>query len=298
MGGAERKIYTDSNLDAYSEYIPDEWGEKHIGPIPEGTVLERLLLDIAVLWRTVSYTAQMPSSSIRGMHASAVGRSKFVSPDKSVVRLADQIVEELRKRVPALIRSKNTGKIIGKELEKIGFEYRERLQKVMDDYPIEPIWAEFMKLTAFRLSVWSSQRVAYVCFYNAYEGFLVDCVKVATGETLLKTTNDSFRKGLRSSFSKDIADACWFHPEILRARLVRHALSHNGGRLTKDLRNLTGIKLDVKVIDNELQVIPKDNHDMLMRLRSAVEEIIAVTSNDSKFMAPASSLPETGGPEE
>jgi hypothetical protein len=48
---------------------------------------------------------------------------------------------------------------------------------------------------------------------------------------------DEFKKGLRTAFARDVADPCWFHPEINIARLIRHALSHNGGRVTEYLKN-------------------------------------------------------------
>src|SRR5437588_12109521 len=105
MAEPDRHIYTDSNLRAYEGYMPDEWGEKTIGPIPEGTVLERLLLDLAMSWRSASYTAQMPATAIRAMHATAVGRSNFVSPDSSIVAYSERMIGQLSQRVPELIEN-------------------------------------------------------------------------------------------------------------------------------------------------------------------------------------------------
>jgi hypothetical protein len=285
----ERQIYTDSDIKAYEGYIPDDWGEKTIEPIPEGTVVERLLLDLAISWRSASYTAQMPATSIRAMHAAAVGRSNFVSPDSSIVAYSDRIICSLSKRVPELVEYSGLGARLVAELATIAAEFRDRAAAVKNHFPIEPIWAQFMSDPAFRISLWASQRVAYVAFYNAYEAFLVDCVKCATGASSMRTQDEGFKKGLRTGFAKNIADSSWFHAEINVARLVRHALSHNGGRRTEDLKKQ---KHGIKLIGEELQIVPEDNHRMLRRLQKAVEDVTAVTRGDARFLAPAAKLPQ------
>jgi hypothetical protein len=236
MAEPDRHIFTERDINAYQGYLPDEWGENTIGPIPEGTVLERLLLDLALAWRTASYTAQMPASSIRAMHAAAVGRASFVSPDSSIVAYSEKIIAELIRKVPELTDNPALRTRLMESLATIASEFRDRAAKITTDFPIEPIWADFMNNAAFRLSLWSSQRIAFIAFYNAYEVFLVDCLKVATGLTSLRTQMEEFRKGLRNSFRENIADSCWFNSGINIARLVRHALSHNGGRQTEDLK--------------------------------------------------------------
>ena len=289
MAEPDRCIYTESDIKAYEGYMPDDWGEKTIGPMPEGTVLERLLLDLALSWRSVTYTAQMPAASIRAMHAAAVGRSKFVSQDSSIVAYSDGIICKLSQRVPELVEYSGLRARLVAELATIAAEFRDRAAAVKNDYPIEPIWAEFMTDPCFRINLWASQRVAYVAFYNAYEAFLVDCVKCATGASSMRTQADDFKKGLRTGFAKDIAHSCWFHAEINVARLVRHALSHNGGRQTDDLKKQ---RHGIRLIDEELQITPEDNQRMLRRLRRAVEEVIAVTKDDARFLAAAARHPQ------
>jgi hypothetical protein len=288
----KRRISTYPGIKAYQEYMPDDWGEKLIGPIREGTILERLLLDLAVSWRSASYTAQMPATAIKAMHAAAIGRAKFVSPDTSIVAYSDAILAKLSRQVPELVENSGLRARIQAALVTVAAEFRDQAAAVKDDYPLEPIWAEFMNDTAFRISLWSSQRVAYVAFYNAYESFLVDCLKVGKGLSSLRSTDKkAFNDALRTALSKDISGPCWSHHEINIPRLVRHALSHNGGRITTDLKNIPQ-KHGIEVIDDVLQIMPEDVHRMLRRLRKAVEEIVTATIGDPKFLLPAARLPE------
>ena len=291
MDEPDRHIYTDAEITTYEGYVPDDWGEKPIEPIPEGTVLERLLLDLAMSWRSTSYTAQMPVTSIRAMHAAALGRTKFVSPDSSIVAFSERIIGELARRVPELVEnSALRGHLLG-ELATISAEFRDRASAVKNEYPIGLMWAEFMQEVPFRISLWASQRVAFVAFYNAYEAFIVNCLKIGTGCSQLRSTDKKpFNEALRNSLFRDISAPCWSHHEINIARLVRHALSHNGGHETEDLKKQ---RHGIKLIGEELQIVPDDNHRMLRRLRLAVEEVVAVTCNDPKFEAPAAKLPQS-----
>lgn len=288
-------ILTDPDFKAYETYVPKEWGEKVIGALPKDTVLEQLLLDLGLSWRSASYTAQMPATSIKAMHAAAVGRASFVSPDSSIIAFSDKILAMLSRRLPEVVENSKTRARIQAELVDITAEVRDRAAAAKDDFPIEPIWAEFMNDAAFRISLWSSQRIAYVAIYNAYEAFLVECLKVGKGLSRLRTTEPVFKDALRNALSRDITGPCWSHHEINIPRLIRHALSHNGGRVTEDLKKH---KHGVELVGDMLQIMPQDIQRMLGRLFTAVDEVIAATSHDPKFLAPAAELRPSKGDEE
>ena len=65
--------------------------------------------------------------------------------------------------------------------------------------------------------------------------------------------------------------------------VIRHALSHNGGRVTEELGKQ---KHGVLVIDDELQIVPADIHQMLKRLRLAVRDIILAAKEFPQFLVP------------
>jgi len=296
MDEPDRHIRTDPDIASYAGYLPDDWVREKIEPIAVGTVLERLLLDLAMGWRCASYTAQMPATSIRAMHAAALGRSKFVSPDSSIVAFSQQIIAKLAGRVPELFENSKLRARCVAELVTISAEFRDRAEAVKNEITIEPVWTEFMNDVAFRISLWASQRVAFLAFYNAYEAFIVDCLKIGTETSKLQSIDKApFYAALRNGLTKDISTPCWFHSEINIARLVRHALSHNGGRETAKLKEQHH---QIEVIDGELQIVPGDIHRMMRRLRMGVEEVIIVTRSDPKFMAPAATRPEPPGADE
>lgn len=96
-------------------------------------------------------------------------------------------------------------------------------------------------------------------------------------------------KALRTGLGVDVFSPCWAHHEINIARLVRHALSHNGGRETLDLKKQNH---RIELIGNELQIVPRDNLRMLEYLQKAVDELVRVTVTHPKFMTSAKKLPQ------
>jgi hypothetical protein len=100
------RIHTEIDIKAYEGYLPDEWCERTITSIPRGTALERLLLDLLKSWRSTAYTAQMPATAVRVLHAAAVGRGDFVSPDRSIIAYSDNIITRLVQLLPELMEER------------------------------------------------------------------------------------------------------------------------------------------------------------------------------------------------
>jgi hypothetical protein len=296
MADPVRNIWIDKRMSQSEGYIPDDWAPKAFGLVKPGSTLDNLLVGLLLGWRTTAYTAAMPAIAIKVAQSTTLGYAKYVSPDGMIVTHSEAIVAKVSRKVPELVDDRSLREALLKELVTVADEFRAARSAVTPDMPIEPIWANFLEQDAFAMSVWSSQRVSYVAFYNAYEAFIVECLKVGTGLPNLRSTDKKvFNEALRTGLGKDISSPCWSHHEINVARLVRNALSHNGGRETEELKKQ---KHGVKLIGDELQIVPEDNHRMLRRLRQAVEEITAVIKGNTKFVAPATKLPQLQEDEE
>lgn len=203
-----------------------------------------------------------------------------MSPDSSIIAFADAVLAKVSRKVPELVDDRQLRVRLASEIVRAADEFRAQRSAVTPEMPIEPLWQDFLKQDAFAMSVWSSQRISYVAFYNAYEAFLVDCAKLALGVSQLRATDKEFKESLRTGFGKDISVPCWTHHEMNNAKLVRHALSHADGRETPDLKKQ---KHGIKVLDGKLQIVPQDNHNLLRHLRAGVEAVVAVAAADPKF---------------
>ncbi len=280
MGDHVCDIYIDKRIGLYTDYVPDDWAPKAFGPVKSGSALDHLLMDLLLAWRTTAYTASMPATAIKVVQASTLGYAKFVSPDSSIVAFADAVLAKVSRKVPELVEDRGLRARLMSEIVTVGDEFRAQRAAATPEMPIEPIWEDFLTQDAFALSVWSSQRVSYVAFYNAYEAFLVDCAKQALGNSQLRSSQKAFLEALRAAFASDLSGPCWNHREIHIGREVRHSLSHAGGRETEKLKKQ---RHGIKLMDGVLQIVPQDNHNLLRRLRAAVEALIAVTATHPSF---------------
>jgi len=276
-----REIWIDSRMERYEGYVPDDWAPKAFGPVQEGSALDNLLVDLLLAWRTITYTASMPAILIKSIQSSTLGYAKHVAPDASVVAFGDNILAKLSRTVPQLVEDRKLRVRLMESLVTMAADFRDTRAMVSPEVPIEPIWNDFLKQDAFAMSVWSSQRVSYVAFYNTYEAFLVDCAKLALGVTQLRATDKAFLDALRTAFGSDLTGACWTHQEIHIGREVRHSLSHAGGRETEKLKKQ---KHGIKLMGGVLQVVPDDNHKLLKRLRLAVDALVAAAAVHPKFV--------------
>lgn len=283
-----RSIYIDNRMSLYEGYVPDGWSAKTFGPVNEKSALDEMLVDLVMTWRTIGYTASMPAVMIKGIQSSTLAYASRTTPASGIVDFGEKILAKVSRKVPELVDDRRLRHDLMAELATTADDFCNTRAAGKPKMPIEPIWANFLSQDAFLMALWSSQRVAFVAFYNAYEAFLVDCLKLATGEQQLRASDKTaFNQALRTALPKDISIPCWMHREVNIARLVRHALSHAGGRETDELTKLKP-KHGVKVLEGVLQIFPDDNHNMLRRLRQSVEALVAVVLTDPNFTAPLS----------
>jgi heme exporter protein D len=277
-----RNIFIDKRMGSYEGYVPDDWSAKTFGPVKSGSALDNILVDLLLAWRTTAYTAAMPATAIKVAQATLLGYAKHVAPDASVVAFGDNIIAKLSRTIPELVEDRKLRAKLIEGLVTMAADFRDTRAKACPDIPIEPIWQDFLNQDAFAMSVWSSQRVTYVAFYNAYEAFLVECAKLALGVSQLRATDREFKEALRRAFCEDISVPCWMHHEMNICKLVRNALSHADGSETADLKKQ---KHGIVILKSKLQIVPDDNHKLLRRLRAGVEAMVTVAAPDPKFSA-------------
>ena len=272
MTAPDRQLYVDTRLGSYRDYFPSATAEAFSAAAQPARLLDEFVLDLILQWRTTAYIASMPAMLLESLGTFSQAYMASVSPDSSVLAFADVVLAKLSLKLPDLVDDQQLRSRIARELVTITTEIREARTAVSPKVDIEAIWNEYLQLGPFAMSVWSAQRVAFVTFYNAYETFLVRCVRQATATDAMRTTSKAFKPALREEFATDIIDPCWTAPTLNLARLVRHSLSHAGGRQTPDLEKQ---RHNINLIDDVLQIAPDDNHALLHVLFTAVESLIS-----------------------
>jgi hypothetical protein len=232
----DKHFYIDDKLDSYKTFLDHEWARR-IDQQTAGTPLEEIFFDLQWAWKGAANTFYMPWLTVTTMVAVGLSAAKdHAFPSRFTAALTDRLAQRME------LTNMKTKKLMS-ELRQISEEVRAE-----DERPpaveTEMAWRTMLRQTEFQLSIWGSQRLCYAAVYYAYEDFLVRCYRLTAGQPDYRV-GKGFSWDFRDQFSATLRDSCWSDPKINVARLTRHALVHNGGRLTSDLKKLNnhGLKL-------------------------------------------------------
>lgn len=282
-----RQIIIDDSPNEYQDFLPESWTRKIDGMVNQGSILDTLLLDLLLAWRSTSFTASMPLMLTKSVHSGIEGVLNNRSWNESVVIFGSAILDQLLIRLPELTRNHRLQLRLSTEITTISERFRPPSPGNSRNLPVDKLWDNFLSVSAFRLSVWSTQRVAFIAFVNSYEAFVINIVKAATGVSSIQTKDRQFRETLKTGFSRDIYSSCWTKKSLHIARQIRHCLSHADGVLTQSLESLNdGIR---STEDHRLHVFPEDNKRILSDLQSGVEAIVEVANEHPTLSQPSNS---------
>jgi len=259
----ERAFYLDDTLDSYKTFLDYGWAQR-IDQQTRGTPLEDICFDLQLAWKGAANTFYMPWLTVSTMVAAGLGGAA----DRGFpARYTAALTERLPKRME--LSNMLTKKLV-KELKTLSEEVRAE-----DERPpvveTEVVWRTMLKESEFRLSIWGSQRLCYGAVYYAYEDFLARCYRLSTAEPDYRM-GQKFSQHFRDQYGAGLRDYCWSDPNVNIARLTRHALVHNGGRLTSDLKKLNhGLRL----CGEDIQIFPAFTKALYHLLKDRVTKFLS-----------------------
>ena len=108
---------------------------------------------------------------------------------------------------------------------------------------------------------------AYSSIYFAYEIFLINSMKSISNVSNLRT--DKLPRELKEYFSKDLAYTCWFEKDIELPRLIRHAIVHNGRKITQDLQKYES---ELVLEEEEIVIFPYHTTNLFNTLKTKANQ--------------------------
>lgn len=247
----EMKKRIDPDFKSYETFFDLRWSRK-INGIAEGTIADRIVLDLTLAWKGAGNTHRLPwlvVEMLRGF------QSSFMKADDPVMM---KLVRALLTTCEAVVGESMTDDAVEK-LQKFlrskVLEFGMQKQQLADEFDSKAVWDDFLTKSEFQISLWGSQRIVYGALYYAYEDFLIRCFKHATQSSKYRIKREQFERDCERLFDRATLDSCWTDPRIQTARLIRNALVHNGGRLTSELRSK---RHGIVIEDGELQIMAAD----------------------------------------
>jgi hypothetical protein len=153
------------------------------------------------------------------------------------------------------------------------------------EFPLAGYWTSLTATSEFQFAILGTQRTNYGSLFFAYEDFLASVIR--TKEPGYSSKKDKIKDAFARHFGAALRDYCWSDPEVDLAMLVRHALTHNGGRFGTDLEKYKARFVDVtgtnrpllqndkfNVVDGKIQITPGNTTYLFGVLKERVTKIV------------------------
>lgn len=242
----------------FEQFIDDSW-MKQISEKTQNTWLDPLVFDLLFGFRSTSYTFCLPwlipvavASFYEGFRTPT--EDFLIScqqlPDVLKSRIGDNWTDKqlraLRREILAIcIKTKITANTLQIDREKFAAHFWKELK--FSESPVA-------------MALATLPRQCFVSLVFAYEVFFTQLhLKLAGLKRLndLKILGLSDRVSLRRVFSSQILEDCWYHTSINIAREIRHSFAHAGGKETEKLKRLKIETKGFEILDDELQIYPR-----------------------------------------
>jgi hypothetical protein len=231
----------------YAAMISPDWCKDFAAVLKNSPEIKDAGNDLMVQWRAATRVAEFPAVMMSMFSAFASSSLRTQPPVTMLPMLAEAWGAAFRSHAPSLVKGTLFNTAMRATKESVRNKVEAATRKGLAAVSTEAIWAMYVAEPAFRFRVWSTMQVCAVAVYNAYDGFLAMCTQ---GEE-----QDGIADRLESRYGPVLCQKLFQPRDIQIARLLRHALSHNRGRMTRKLEKM---KPRLACHDGLISVYPRD----------------------------------------
>ncbi len=266
----EKVVVVDDRQDQYVPFFVDNFAHEAFAASDTAAKLREPIFDLVFDWRSASYAGAMPAQipvSIKVFHDAFVN-SNFSQND--ILQYSEVILKKLSYQLPELVADPNLIRRLRQKIVMLSCEIAETTSSIKQEIDAEAIWKQFFDLKPFKLGIHGTMRLVYLAVYGAYENFIVRALSIAHEGKRVRVNHPEFKKDFRAALGP-LIETAWFAEDIRVARLVRHALIHAGGRVTKDLQ---AYEIPLKVSDGYLNIFPEHISQLYNLLKSPALDVM------------------------
>ena len=276
MSAASRPLRYDPKFKSYDPLFKRAWAEE-IGEVVEGTPYHDSVMDLCISFKAASHTHTMPQLMVKGLESFWAA---YRDPEHATA-FVPKIINHVTGRVSGELRLSNKYQKhrLRESVAKLAVE-ADRANKVAQEsetFPADKLWHWYIShdeesAGQFQLLIWGSQRFCYQSLFHAHESFLraVLCIKIPKG-TNWRPNFELLSDETTAHLGAAIAAECVDHEEVDTARIIRNCLAHNGGRVTKTVKDS---KHKIVVEGGMLQIMPDDNRALYALLTDRATKFV------------------------
>lgn len=277
----------DPHLDSYEKFFDHDWCGRIFEAVKASSLKESVGV-LMVAWRSTNGAHLLPWLMVETLRGFAEGKAEGQSECRADYSdyVIKGIVEKIERRMQYSLKldQRRSLKRVVTKIEEEAFEAFKIAQE-QTKFDVAGYWNFLLHTPEFRFCILGTQRVNYGSLFFAYEDFLANVIR--TREPLYTSKKDPIKSAFARHFGDPLTDLCWNHDNVDLAKLVRHALAHNGGRFGKDLEkykarfvDATGMTLPLirgemfNVVDGKIQITPCNTTHLFGVLKERVTKIV------------------------
>lgn len=262
----------------YKSFYDHAWAKK-IDKITLGTPVEQLFFDLCMSWKSAARTHELPWLLVEQLRHYHEGFVSAHSPFglKVVNALPARIARDPEVNLPP-------DKLfeIQKAVKRLSTEIQLKLAEERKPFDEKRVWEKYLNISEFTLAILGSQRLVYSAVYFAYEDFFRRCYEVLPDAQPFWFNTKKFTAAIDAhpAYGKALREDCWTRMEIHEARLIRHAVAHNGGRLTTEIKDGLAdgtLVMTLPVEGEDIQIMPEYTRALHDILKERVQRIVVAT---------------------
>lgn len=280
-------VLIDPNLDSYQQFFDHGWCKSTFEAVEKSPLNDAISI-LMVAWRSTNGSHMLPWLMAHSMKRFAEGEGngslRFRANYSGEV--IKGIVTKLESRMHHSLKFDQRA-TLKRVVTKIEQEAHDALKTAQSnvEFPLAGYWDFLTHASEFQFSILGTQRSNYGSLFFAYEDFLANVIR--TKEPTYNSKKDQIKDAFARHFGAPLRDYCWTDAEVDLAKLVRHALAHNGGRFGPDLGKYKAHFLDATgtttpvlqgdrliIVDDTIQITPGNTTHLFGVLKERVTRIV------------------------
>lgn len=257
-----KTLVVDSELDSYKELFDFDWA-KAFTKVTDNKAIREPAWNLTLSWRGVGNCFRLPwlmANQTRGVIKGFLSHNPPNGPG-ALRAVAARLERDLAGRI-----SHDQAQLVLNLVSQMSEEAKLFSPRTLELIDVEEVWRTNMTQPEMKLSVWGSQQVCYSAIFFAYEAFLLDILRIKTGDAALRLWAHNAEDLFVSNFGRRTYETVWADEAINIARLARNAIAHNGAGETDQLK---AVSHGIPVAEGRLHIMPDHNKALMNLLKNA-----------------------------
>lgn len=226
------KFHYSDKFEDYRPFFDHEWASSFL-QLAGAVGVQRSAAQLALMWKGASLVRSMSWQMADG--TAALITNKIHSDEPLSLQIVTALAAKISKQshVGGIFLDAPVRAGLVREIENVEAEVRAKFERSELRQEPDEVWGNYLQFADFKLAIWHAEIGAFSQLYFAYEKFLVQCLEERFA--VVKGAKEGHSSLIDRVLGAGASNYFWGERPVAFARLVRHAITHNGAVRTPKL---------------------------------------------------------------